>query len=241
MNDNARPLITAHTGSGQAPANTWSSFLEACDARADVAEVDIRVTKKQEPILMHDHSPLLEQYGVDELNQLPLRAQLGDIYVEHELVKLEELLQEAIRRQIKLNLDIKNGEAVNPTLKLVKAARAEHLIYVTGCTEGIEVEASGMALLLNAPMSMIIKDGTRHDQIDGFCQQAQQEGYAGVNLHEAMVTPAFVDIAHAHNLFVSVYTVNEPQRMKELIEMKVDSITTMKPELLHRMKGGQAR
>lgn len=236
LSNNALPLVTAHTGSGLAPANTWPSFMEACSIQTDIAEMDIRVTCKQEPILLHDHSILLDQHGLDELQQLPLRARLGALYTEYELVKLEDVLHEALRRGMRLNLDIKNGQAVNPTLSLVKAVGAEHLVYITGSTEGIEVDATGISLLLNAPMSMIMGAWVDQGEIKSFCKQAREAGYCGINLHEAMVTPSFVEIAHAYNLFVSVYTVNEEGRMRQLMALHVDSITTMKPALLQQLK-----
>ncbi|WP_152394199.1 glycerophosphodiester phosphodiesterase [Paenibacillus guangzhouensis] len=241
LNNNVRPFITAHTGSGRAPANTWASFMEACALGVDIAEIDIRVTYRQEPVLMHDHSTLLEQYSADELNRMPLRSRLGAPYMDHELVKLEDVLRIALYRGMKLNLDIKNGEAVNPTLQLVKALGAEHLTYVTGCTEGILVDTSGISLLLNAPMSMILDDKEDREKIQQFCEQASRAGYCGVNLHVEMVTKAFVDTAHVHDLFVSVYTVDDLARMQQLIDLGVDSITTMMPErLLQLKKGGQA-
>jgi len=241
LNNNARPFITAHTGFGRAPANTWASFMEACVLGVDIAEMDIRVTYKQEPVLMHDHSILLEQYGADELNRLPLRSRLGVPYSDNELVKLEDVLRIALYRGMKLNLDIKNGEAVNPTLQLVKALGAEHLTYVTGCTEGILVDTMGISLLRNAPMSMILDDQEDREKIQQFCELASQAGYCGVNLHVEMVSKTFVDLAHAHDLFVSVYTVDDLDRMKQLIDLEVDSITTMKPERLLRLReGGQA-
>jgi len=241
LNNHARPFITAHTGSGRAPANTWASFMEACALKVDIAEMDIRVTCKQEPVLMHDHSILLEQYGVDELNRMPLRSQLGDPYIENELVKLEDVLRVALYRGMQVNLDIKNEEAVNPTLQLVKALGAEQLTFVTGCTEGILVDTTGISLLRNAPMSMILDDKEDLEKIGQFCEQASRDGYRGVNLHVEMVTKAFVDIAHANDLIVSVYTVDDPDSMKQLIDLQVDSITTMKPEMLLQLrKGGQA-
>ncbi|CAM4514063.1 hypothetical protein [Paenibacillus endophyticus] len=45
-------LVTAHTGFGHAPDNTWNSFMEAIQHQADIAEVDVRVMGKGELILL---------------------------------------------------------------------------------------------------------------------------------------------------------------------------------------------
>lgn len=253
-----RLLVTAHTGCGEAPANTWASFMEAAATGADVAEVDIRVTCKDEPVLLHDHSLLLELYDARELNRMPARGRLGPPHREHGLVLLADVLEEAKRRGLMLNLDIKNAESVNPTLRLVKRLQAERLVFVTGCTEGIDADAEGISLLLNAPESADAAangtgaasgaanaNGAGNDAanaaaeeafIRSFCQRAKREGYRGVNVPYQRCSPGLVASAHSLGLIVSVYTVDDADAMRSLIEMKVDSMTTKRPEQLLRLR-----
>ena len=47
-----------------------------------------------------------------------------------------------------------------------------------------------------------------------------------------LVTPAFVEHAHVHGLFVHVWTVNEPGEMRRLLDMGVDGIVTDFPARL---------
>ncbi|MCY9517494.1 glycerophosphodiester phosphodiesterase [Paenibacillus apiarius] len=233
-NREERLLVTAHTGCGEAPANTWASFMEVAAMGADVAELDIRITCEEEPVLLHDHSLLLELYDARQLNRMPARARLGPPHREHGLVLLADVVEEAKRRGMKLNLDIKNGESVNPTLRLVKELQAERLVFVTGCTEGIEVDTEGISLLLNAPETAdAASDGAF---IGRFCERAKQQGYRGINLYYEMCSPAFVKCAHSLDLMVSVYTVDEAVTMRSLMEMGADSITTMMPEQLLRLR-----
>ncbi|MGG3836039.1 glycerophosphodiester phosphodiesterase [Paenibacillus thiaminolyticus] len=253
-----RLLVTAHTGCGEAPANTWASLIEAAATGADVAEVDIRVTCKDEPVLLHDHSLLLELYDARELNRMPARARLGPPHREHGLVLLADVLEEAKRRSLMLNLDIKNAESVNPTLRLVKELQAERLVFVTGCTEGIEVDTEGISLLLNVPESAdaapnatgavpgaVNANGAASGAanaaaeeafIRSFCERAKRQGYRGVNVPYERCSPDFVACAHALGLIISVYTVDDADAMRSLMEMKVDSMTTMRPEQLLRLR-----
>lgn len=75
-----QPLVTAHTGCGVAPGNTIESFLEGAHAEAEIIEIDLRIAKDGTVILLHDDSPLLLEYTYDELNQIPIRTQLGRHY-----------------------------------------------------------------------------------------------------------------------------------------------------------------
>lgn len=212
--------------------------MEAAATGADVAELDIRVTCKDEPVLLHDHSLLLELYDARELNRMPARARLGRPHREHGLVLLADVLEEAKRLGLKLNLDIKNAESVNPTLRLVKELHAEQLVFVTGCTEGIEVDTEGMSLLLNMPeIADAVADAAAEGAfIRSFCERAKRQGYRGVNLPYEQCSPELVACAHALGLIVSVYTVDDADAMRSMMEMKVDSMTTKRPEQLLRLR-----
>lgn len=52
-----KPLIVAHRGSsGVAPENTLAAFRQAIDDRADMIELDVRMTKDSELVVLHDRS-----------------------------------------------------------------------------------------------------------------------------------------------------------------------------------------
>jgi len=224
-----RTMITAHTGFGTAPDNTWSSFIEAIEMKVDIAEVDVRVTGKGEPVLLHDHSPLLTQYSYAELNRKEIRTELSPIYHEHELVSLAEVLDEAKRSGIKLNLDLKSGDSVNPALELVQKHAAEHLVFVTGCTDGIQVDTDGMTVLMNVePAELELEPAA-------VCQLAKSRGYQGLNMEHSLLSPVWVESAREHHLLISVYTVNEAKQLERCLELGVDSITTMQVAQLQEM------
>jgi hypothetical protein len=54
------------------------------------------------------------------------------------------------------------------------------------------------------------------------------EFYRGIRL----LTPRFVDEAHARNLPVHVWTVDDPDDMRRFLRMGVDGIQTDRPDLL---------
>lgn len=76
-----KPNIIAHRGnSNAAPENTLSALSSAIDVKADGAEIDVRMTKDGEIVLMHD-SKLLRTAGVNShVNQLNY-SELSDIDV----------------------------------------------------------------------------------------------------------------------------------------------------------------
>jgi glycerophosphoryl diester phosphodiesterase len=50
-----------------------------------------------------------------------------------------------------------------------------------------------------------------------------------------LVTPEFVAHAHAHELHVHVWTIDEPEEMRQLLELGVDGLVTNHPARLARL------
>jgi glycerophosphoryl diester phosphodiesterase len=60
---------------------------------------------------------------------------------------------------------------------------------------------------------------------------AAEHGHAGIHPVDGMVDAAFVDGAHAAGLFVNVWTVDDPGRIRSLGEMGVDGVVTNVPDV----------
>ena len=67
-------------------------------------------------------------------------------------------------------------------------------------------------------------------------------GAAWLSPADAMTRPDLVAAAHREGLRTVVWTVNDPARMAELVELQVDGIVTDRPDLLRQVlaaHGGQ--
>ncbi|MGZ9586493.1 glycerophosphodiester phosphodiesterase [Paenibacillus marinisediminis] len=240
MNSLKFPLIGAHTGGGKAPDNTMESFLEGVDSGADIVEIDLRVTADGTVVLLHDHSPLLEQYTYDQLNQPEMRVQLSSIYEQSEIVKLSDVLTVALERDVKLNLDIKYLEAVEPTMQLVRSIGAQHLVYVTGCSEGITERYKDIRVVYNTPDLLSEEEIAHYTEFaERICAQAAHEGAYGLNMSYNTCAREIVACGEKQGLAVWVYTVNDADDMAHFIDIGVTAITTCEPELLLSLKASK--
>ena len=119
------PLVVAHrAGAALGPENTLEALEASIQAGADMAEVDVRLTRDGVPVLLHDES-LLRTAGADRAIEDTDLAQLEELEEEtgHEIPTLEELFQAAGGRII-LMLDLKPGDReallAQETARLVK-------------------------------------------------------------------------------------------------------------------------
>lgn len=55
---------------------------------------------------------------------------------------------------------------------------------------------------------------------------------AGLSVYHPLVTPRLVDLVHGMELALYTWTVDDPARMRELVELSVDGITSNRLDLL---------
>lgn len=121
------PLLMAHRGSSEEfPENTLAAFERALAQGADVLETDIRLTRDDEIILMHDatldrttdHSGVVAEMTLAQVKKCRARrsfesqVNLGD----EEIPTLAEFLQFSTlaRRNVPLALELKDDRFVEP-------------------------------------------------------------------------------------------------------------------------------
>ncbi len=221
------PMVGAHTGCSNTPYNTVESFMEGIGSGADVAEVDVRALKDGTAILFHDDSPLFREWTYEELNAPEIRTRLGSIYETRDVVRLERILDIAAQNRIRLNLDLKCKEAIEPTIRLARQYGLVDRTYITGESGDLTVRHPDIRVLWNAPSPSGANERESYSlYVDQVCRKARTEGYHGLNLHYADCLPELVEQAHEQQLKVWVYTVNDRRDMEAFIAMGVDQITT---------------
>jgi len=223
-------MVAAHTGCGVYPDNTMASFHEGIQFGADIVEVDVRVSQDGIAILLHDDSPYLHTHTFEQLNKPAIRLLLDVMYRDHEIATLEQVLQYSDSLGIKLNLDIKTVDAIDPTVRLIHQFEAQKRVFITGCSDNITVRYPDIQVMLNTPDDLSLEQMERYgDFAEAICSQALQGGYVGLNMNGFTCLPPIVMRAHAAGMMVWVYTVNFRPVMEWFLKMQVDAITTREP------------
>ena len=140
----ASPLLMAHRGSSdELPENTLAAFARALAQGAHVLETDIRFTRDDEIVLMHD--PTLERTtnGAGVVAQMTLaeikklRAQKSfeskEILGDEEIPTLAEFLQATHASDVPLALELKDDRFIQPrdAEKLIRVLRAHDALART--------------------------------------------------------------------------------------------------------------
>ena len=246
-----RPLVIGHRGNAaEAPENTLAGFEQAIRLGVDLIEVDVRCTRDDAIVLIHnetvddstDGTGVVAEMTLDEIRRLDAGAHRGAAFRGERVPTLREALDPA-RGHVLLNLDVKDARAIPAMVAAVRDARMLDQVVVTGCTEGwaalVHAEERRLPVLLNAdePLTELAKR-----DVDAFVLEAVYRaigaGLRALNFSHKLVGAPLVEAAHRRGVAVWTWTVDEPVRMKELIAIDVDAITTNVPRRLLAVRDG---
>jgi glycerophosphoryl diester phosphodiesterase len=226
------PLAFAHRGGAAiGDENTVEAFGRAVAMGYRYLETDVQATVDGVAVVFHDDT-LRRIFGhharVDTLRY----ADLSSIRVDGDPVvpRLDAVL--AAWPDVRFNIDVKCDAAVAPVAAAVRAAGALHRVLLAAFADartarlraelGPELATSlgsrGVAALLAA--SRVGWGATRVARGVAAAQVPPSSGPLRV------VDRRFVRYAHRLGLQVHVWTIDEPDRMHELLDLGVDGIMT---------------
>lgn len=243
--------IIAHRGASHlAPENTMASVMLGWEKGADV-EIDVHLTKDKRIVVIHDESTK-KITGVDlkvaktssrELLRLDFGKSKGDAFVGERIPFLEDVLQSIPPRR-KLYVEIKCGPEILPFLKkAIRDSGKQSRIVIIGFD--LETVAKSKELMPGIPTYWL--KGTEKDKETKayvphdpeLVRTAQEKGLDGLDVHYAGVTREFMEAVRAAGLKLYVWTVDDPEESRRLIEYGVRGITTNRPGWLREQLQGK--
>jgi glycerophosphoryl diester phosphodiesterase len=247
------PLLIAHRGgSGLAPENTLLAFRRALEWwRADVLETDVQPTRDGDAVVIHDANVDRTTDGGGPVCELTVR-ELAELDAGHRFTPdggatfpfrgkgvristLREVLEALPHARV--NVEIKDARAQEPVWETVRALGAEQRVLI----------AAGDR-----------KNRARFAAYPGPTSASSQEMYAFYALHKLrlgrryrpavdawqmpdrhggrqVLDPAWVREAHAMNVAVHVWTIDEIEDMRRLLSWGVDGLVSDRPDRLARV------
>ena len=247
------PLLIAHRGGSHlAPESTLFAFWRALYWwRADLLEIDVQPTRDGDCVVIHDATVDRTTDGrgrvadltVDELRRLdagyrftpdggathPFRGRGVHISTLREVL---EALPDA-----RVNVEIKDWRAQQAVQRTIRDLGAEHRVLVAaGDSRNRSLfhdypgPTSAGAQDLYAFYALHLTGTTRfyRPPVDAF-QMPERHGGRQV------LDRRWVREAHAHNVAIHVWTVDDEADMRRLLEWGVDGIITDRPDRLARV------
>lgn len=229
----------AHRGAkGYRPENTMVAFEYAIKLGATGIETDVQLTSDGVPVLIHDES-LLRTTGVnkyvkdlsyDEIKSLDAGSWYSPEYKAATIPTLEELLQLAVKHQITLNIELKNGIILYPDLEERVIALVEKYNWASNTVVSSFNHYSLKKFHALAPH---ISTGILYSE--GLVEPwhyAKSIGATKLHAFVYAVYPEWVQEAKQYGVEYNVWTANDESQMKALISAGVAGIITDYPDKL---------
>jgi len=229
--------IIGHRGaSDDAPENTISSIKEAFMQGADGVEVDVRLTKDERIVCIHDKNTIrttglsleVKNTNYRELKNLDAGSWKGAAWKDELIPSLEEVLKEVpINKEI--FIEIKTSlEIIDPLISLVLSSKIMQK-NITMISFNAEVIKEIKLRLPKVTCNLLTAFDPSYNEKDlpQLLKKIDADG-VGVQNH-AKLTKDFIEKIKNINKDVHVWTVNEGEKAKKYSLLGLSSITTNKP------------
>jgi glycerophosphoryl diester phosphodiesterase len=239
-----RPRIVAHRGaSWDAPENTLAAFRSAWALGTEAVELDVRVTRDGEVVVIHDASTMrttgvdlvVAEHTLAEITALDAGSWKGPQFAHERIPTLREALA-TIPPGRAMFVEIKSDISTAPTV--AAAVRDGTPTSATVLLQGYDA-ASLAALATALPDAAAYwtvdppLDSARHvlPYERSLIEDARRRGFAGLALQHDAVDAGFLAAARAAGLFVDVWTINDATSLGAWSTRDVRWIETDRPGL----------
>jgi len=218
-------LIIGHRGdSSSFPENTIEAFVGAAESGADWVELDVRRTADGEIVVHHDAATsqgdvIADTPAADLPSAVPTLGQALDACGD-----------------MGVNIEIKNDPAdvdydpehlmVPRVIEVARAHLTPDRMLITSFDMGAINAVHDVAPSI--PTGFLTDEDLGAEVAVG---RAAAHDHVAINPADSIVTPRWIAEAANAGLAVYVWTVDDPGRMIELVEMGVDGIITNNPAL----------
>ena len=227
----SRPLVFAHRGGAAlAPENTLAAFDNGLALGADGVELDVRLSRDGVVVVHHDRT-------LDRTTTLrgPVRDRNVDELARAGVPTLASVLARHPQALVIIELKENSVDLARAVLDDLRAAGASHRV----CLGSFWLRVLRAVRKLDAAVATsAAREEVRWALYRSWCRwPASHVAYSGYQIPEfsgrtRVVSPRFVENAHAAGLGVQVWTVDSEADAQRLIDWGVDALITDRPDII---------
>jgi glycerophosphoryl diester phosphodiesterase len=239
-----RPILFAHRGaSAHAPENTLAAFELALRQGADAIELDAKLTKDKQVVVIHDQTVDRTTDGGGPINSFTL-AELRsldagshyDITFQGELIPTLDEVFKAVGQLTFINIELTNYDSLLDELPakvagLVKKHKLSRRVLFSSFNPIALIRIH--KFIPEAPIGLLAAPGVRGLLARSWLGNIVR--YQSLHPNYKDVTRGLVERQHKHKRQVIAYTVNQVEDLQQLFRMGIDGVFTDDPVLARQV------
>lgn len=219
-------LVIGHRGAkGGATANTIDAMHLALSQGADGLEFDVRMTKDNVPVVIHDNS-LRSTRGIKKSVKNLTYAELQLVSQHDPVPTLIEMLDEFWGKTY-LNIEIKTSGSATSIIEILSSRYALHSQDWEKCLISsfkIKELKTARRLMPDARLALLHGDNPYR-----FILYQYTLRFAGLGFHRHYTSIICLGIARRLGIFTYAYTVNQPKGARFIRDKQIDAVITDYP------------
>jgi glycerophosphoryl diester phosphodiesterase len=207
------------------PENTLSSFRRALELGVDAVELDVRKTRDNELVVIHNADVNKTTDGSGAVNELTLEEIQRFVTEKGEHVPTLEEVLDAVARRVKVLVELKETGTEEQVMDLIRKKRLTENVIITSFNED--------ALRKVRELSDEVETGLIYVRHKNPIQ-------AALDLKAEYLLPLYrfthssnIQKAHEAGLKVIVWTINNKEEADEYKKKGVDGIASDMPDILY--------
>ena len=217
-------LRIGHRGArAYAPENTLTSFKKALEIGVDAVELDVRKTKDNQLVVIHDADVKRTTDGEGLVSELTLKEIKSFSAEGEKILTLDETL-EFLDKKVKVFVELKETGVEEQVLSIVHKKGLEKNVVIISFLE----DALKKVRELDSDIETGLIYATHKNPLKAALDLKANYLFA---LYRFTHT-ANVEKAHECGLKVVVWTINKPEEVAEYAKKGVDGIACDKPDIL---------
>ncbi len=226
--------VLAHRGGAEESyENTLESFEYSQSLGCKFIETDVQVSSDGIPYIFHDDDlkriceipKKFDSLKSDEIDSLA-------IFNNHKIPKLEDALNKF--PNLSFQIDFKTDEVVEPALNVIQKTNSSDRVCIASFSskrlERVRSVSPNLCISMGPNevfKTLLSRYKLINSPLKGDCLQVPMK-YYGVKI----VTKKFIEYLKSKDIKIMVWTINDVETFKYLIELEVDGIITDRPKLL---------
>lgn len=232
-------FVIAHRGSSEfTPENTLTAFKKAILDGADAIELDIRLTKDNELVVIHDSRlertsngvNKVENWTLADLKKLDFGSWFDPQFESERIPTLDEVFK-TIKKKVGYDIEIKPNVKhpdliLKKCLSLIKQHKLQKLVMISSFEHSIVKKVK--------TLDKTIATGIIYSPIIHFAEDpvflAKKYNADAIIVSRNYTRETMIKDAHRENLLFFVYNVEKRKHFNRMINFKVDGIITKTPK-----------